>query len=97
MSLENLLKNTLKALYYDSPEITSALNEIDFSKVNRKFREELFSRISEEEFYKMDAILHSDEYMRYKDAIDRSSMAITNELANIIEFTMTQNEGGKLN
>ncbi len=95
MSLDTLLKNTLMHLYYDSPEVTSALQAIDFTKVNRKFKEELFSRISEEDFYKIDAIFYSEEYLRYRDALDFASMAVTVDLAEIIEFTLTQNKGEK--
>ena len=96
MSLDNLLKSTLLALYADCPEIVYALHQLDFSKVNRKFRENLFSYISEEDYYKMDEILHSDEYMRYRDAVDRASLAVTTDLAELMELTLAQNEG-KLN
>ena len=44
----------------------------------------------------MDEILHSDEYMRYRDAVDRASLAVTTDLAELMELTLAQNEG-KLN
>lgn len=95
-NLDSLLKETLLALYSDCPEIIHALHQLDFSKVNRKFRENLFSYISEDEYYKMDEILHSGEYVKYRDAVDRSSLAVTEDLAKLIELTLAQNEG-KLN
>ena len=94
--LDNLLKETLVALYYDLPEVVHALQQIDFSVVNRNFKNELFSRISEEDFYKVDEYLHSDEYFAYKDAIDQASMTVTTELAALIEFVTTE-KGGKIN
>ena len=91
-SLDNLLKNTLLSLYSDCPTITDALLQCDFSKVNRSFRENLFARIDEEAYWHMDEILHSDEYVAYKNAIDLASLAITDELAGLIEFVVS--EGG---
>lgn len=96
MSLDTLLKDTLLSLYRDSPEITYALLQCDFTAVSRKFREELFARISPDKYYHMDALLHSEEYYEYRDAIDRASLAVTNDLADLMEFTLAQNEG-KLN
>ena len=94
--LDNLLKETLIGLYYDLPEVVYALQQISYDVVNRNFKNELFSRISEEDFYKVDAYLHSDEYFAYKDAIDQASMSVTTELAALIEFVTTE-KGGKIN
>lgn len=91
-TLDTLLRNTLLSLYADSDEITDALLQCDFSKVNRSFRENLFARIDEEAYWHMDEILHSDEYVAYKNAIDLASLAITDELADLIEFVVQ--EGG---
>jgi hypothetical protein len=44
----------------------------------------------------MDEILHSDEYMKYRDAIDRASVSITEELGDLISFVVTEN-GGSVN
>ena len=94
--LDNLLKDTLLSLYADCPEISDTLRQLDFSMVNRSFRENLFARISEEDYYAMDAILHSDEYMNYKQAIDQASLVITDELGELIEFVV-QEKGGNVN
>lgn len=95
-NLDNLLRGTLLSLYKDCPEITDALLQCDFSKVNRSFRENLFARIDEEEYWAMDEILRSDEYMKYRDAIDQASLSITDELADLIEFVVAEN-GGNIN
>jgi hypothetical protein len=95
-SLDTLLRNTLISLYKDCPEITDALLQIDYSVLNYSFKRALFSHISEEEFYKMDEILHSEEYMKYRDAIDRASVSITEELGDLISFVVTEN-GGSVN
>ena len=90
--MEHILKNTLMALYADTPEIIYALQKCDFTKLNTKFKSEMFSRISKEEFEYIDNILHSDAYMRYKESVDQSAMAMTQELANLISFVI-ENEG----
>lgn len=92
--MKNLLRDTLLNLYRDSDEITSALIDIDWSKVETKFRNEVFARIDPDTFYKIDSVLHSDDYLRYKSAIDSSACACTTELAQIIEFTLQEREGG---
>lgn len=92
--MKNLLRDSMLALYRDCPEIYDALIDIDWSKVKTKFRNEVFSRIDPDTYYKIDAVLHSDDYLRYKSAIDSSACACTTELAQIIEFTLQEREGG---
>lgn len=94
--MQNLLRDTLLALYKDSDEITDALKQCDWTSVQYKFQQELFLRIEPIEFYKMDAVLHSDEYMQYRDAVDMAAMACSNDLSQMIEFVIEQREG-KLN
>lgn len=97
-NLDNLLKDTLVHLYIDLPEVAYALNNISYDVVNRKFKQKLFELISESEFEEMDNLLHSEAYYKYKDAIDRASMSVTTDLAELIEFAGIQsNEGGKIN
>lgn len=90
--MEHILKNTLMALYADTPEIIYALQKCDFTKLNTKFKSEMFSRISKEEFEYIDNILHSDSYIKYRDAVDGAALACTQELANLISFVV-ENEG----
>lgn len=92
--MDNLLRDTLLALYRDTPEITEALLKCDYTRITRKYKEELFARISPDEFYKMDAILHSDEYIKYRTAVDQAAFACTEQLAQLIEFSLAEQEGG---
>jgi hypothetical protein len=92
--MQNILRDSMLALYRDSPEIFDALIDIDWSKVESKFRNEVFARIDPDTFYKVDGWLHSDDYLRYKSAIDSSAQSCTTELAQIIEFTLQEREGG---
>lgn len=94
--MKNLLRDSMLQLYRDCPEITSALIDIDWSKVETKFRNEVFSRIDPETYYKIDAVLHSDDYMLFKRAVDEGAMACTSDLAQIIEFTLQERENGGL-
>ena len=89
--LDNLLKDTLIGLYYDLPEVVYALQQISYDVVNRNFKNELFSRISEEDFYKVDEMLHTEAYFKYKTAIEESSLAVTVQLAELINFVTTEN------
>ena len=92
-NLDNLLKSSLIAIYYDSPEIIMTLDELDFSKVNFKFRSELFARIDSDTFERVDSFLRSDDYAAYKNAIDGASLAVTRELGEMMNFVCSQKEG----
>lgn len=94
-NVDDLLKNTLLSLYKDCPDITAALLQCDFSILNYNFKKALFSRISEEEFNVVDTFLRSEEYKKYKFAIDSAAMSVTEELAEMIDFVTAQNDGGK--
>lgn len=95
--MKNLLRDSMLALYRDSDEIYSALLQVDWSKLNYKFQQELFLRISPDRFYAMDEILHSDAYIEYREAIDRAALACSNDLANLLEFVVSENENGGVN
>lgn len=88
---DGILKNSLLALYADDEGIVESLKLCDYTTVNSKFRAELFSRISEDEFFRMDAVLRSPEYINYKMAIDSAACACTTQLADLIALAM---EGG---
>ena len=94
--MKNLIKESMLALYRDCPEIYDALIDIDWSKVESKFRNEVFARIDPDTFYKVDGWLHSDDYTKYKRAVEESSMSCTTDLAQIIEFTLQERENGGL-
>lgn len=92
-NLDNLLKISLIAIYYDDPLVVQAIDKLDFSKVNFKFRSELFARIDRDTFERVDSFLHSDDYATYKKAIDSASMACTKELGEMMNFVYSQKEG----
>ena len=91
--LDNLLKNTLIGIYYDSPEIVQAIDKLDFTQVNYKFKQELFERIDEGTFSRIDSFLRSEDYAKYKNAIDGASLAVTRELGEMMSFVYSQKEG----
>ena len=93
INLDNLLKSSLIAIYYDSPEIVQAIDKLDFSKVNYKFKSELFARIDIDTFERVDSFLRSDDYAKYKDAIDGASLACTKEIGELMSFVFSQKEG----
>lgn len=96
--MREILKNSLLSLYSDSPEICDMLNLLDFSVVERKFRDEVYSRISKEEFDEVDNFLTSDKYLRYAQSIASASQAVTVQLTELIEFTLhSGQEKGRLN
>lgn len=61
--MKDLLRNSMLALYRDNDVIYDALLQCDWSKLNYKFQQELFLRISPDRFYAMDEIMHSDAYI----------------------------------
>lgn len=92
-NLDNLLKSSLIAIYYDDPMVVMAIDKLDFSQVNYKFKSELFSRIDLDTFERVDSFLRSDDYAKYKNAIDKASLACTRELGEMMNFVYSQKEG----
>jgi len=91
--LDEILKSSLIGIYMDCPEIVEALHRVDFSRVNFHFKSELFKRVTPEEFKEVDDFLRSDAYLKYKNALDKSAMACSAELANLIYFVSNGEEG----
>lgn len=92
-NLDNLLKSSLIAIYYDDPLVVMAIDKLDFSQVNYKFKSELFARIDIDTFERVDSFLRSDDYAAYKNAIDGASLAVTRELGEMMNFVCSQKEG----
>ena len=88
MTRRSVLKNSLLALYRDSEEITESLKLIDYSALDRDFYSTLFTHISEEDFYEVDNFLNSDKVMMYYNAVDKAALAMTNDLAKLIELAL---------
>jgi hypothetical protein len=85
---DDILKNSLLALYADDEGIVESLKLCDYTAVNSKFRAELFQRIDEDSFFVMDTILRSQNYLNYKRAIDEAACACTTQLADLIALAM---------
>jgi hypothetical protein len=91
--LDEILKNSLVGIYMDCPEIVDSLHRVDYSRVNFKFKNELFKRITPDEFKAVDDFLRSDSYKIYKVALDQAALACTQDLGELIYFVATANEG----
>ena len=91
--MENLLKNSLISLYYNDPITVQAIDKLDFTQVNYKFKQELFERIDEGTFSRVDSFLRGEDYAKYKNAIDGASLAVTRELGEMMSFVYSQKEG----
>lgn len=91
--LDNLLKNTLIGIYYNDPITVQAIDKLDFTQVNYKFKQELFERIDEDAFNRVDSFLRGEDYAKYKNAIDGASLAVTRELGEMMNFVCSQKEG----
>lgn len=96
-NLDTLLRDTLISLYYDDPQIVYSLRLVDYDKVNFKFKRELFCNIDIEDYKEVDDFLRSEKYQNYQDAINKASLAVTRELADLIEFVVAEQNGGKVN
>ncbi|MNG37575.1 hypothetical protein D3C84_1249780 [compost metagenome] len=65
--------------------------------MSRKFVEELYQHISPDEFDRVDKMIRSEEVRRYDKAIQSAALACTRDLSDLLDFTLQQNEGGKIN
>lgn len=93
INLDTLLKSSLIAIYYDDPLVVQAIDKLDFSQVNCKFKAELLARIDIDTFERVDSFLRGDDYSAYKKAIDSASIACTKELGEMMSFVYSQKEG----
>lgn len=93
MSNTSVLKDSLYILYRDSPEILYALSQVDFTKLNTKFQAELDQRIDRTTYQKVENFLATPEYLLYCESIQSASMAMTQDLAKLIEFVLTEKKG----
>ena len=93
MSDTDVLKNSLKILYADHPEILMMLDQISFDKLNVTWREELFSRIPEKDYYEVEEFLASDIYNRYTIAVHYATMAMTRPLSDLMSFVLDKPKG----
>ena len=91
--LDNLMKNTLIGIYYNDPITIQAIDKLDFTQVNYKFKQELFERIDEDTFSRIDSFLRGEDYAKYKNAIDGASIAVTRELGEMMNFIFQENNG----
>lgn len=89
----HVLKNSLKILYADHPEILMMLDQISFDKLNVTWREELFSRIPENDYYEVEEFLASDLYNRYTMAVHHATMAMTRPLGDLMSFVLDKPKG----
>lgn len=93
MNNTHVLKNSLKILYADHPEILMMLDQISFDKLNVTWREELFSRIPEKDYHEVEEFLASDIYNRYTIAVHYATMAMTRPLSDLMSFVLETNKG----
>lgn len=91
--MSSVLKDAMMQLYRDSPEILYVLSQVDFTQLNTKFQAELDQRIDRTSYQKVEDFLTTPEYLLYCESIQSASMAMTQDLAKLIEFTLCSNEG----
>lgn len=85
----SILRNSLKSLYADCPEILETLSLINFDDIDYKFYSEIYQRMDRDRFHRIDEYLTSDEFMEYCLIIEESTMAVTTQLSQLIELALT--------
>lgn len=85
----SILKNSLKLMYADSPEILEMFELIRFEELDYKFYKELFYHIDEKLFYEVDNYLNGEDVKLYQDAVSKAAMSVTRELSDLIELAFT--------
>lgn len=91
--MSNVLKDAMMVLYRDSPEILYCLQQLSYDKLNTKFQAELDARIDRTTYKKVEDFLATEDYLIYCEAIQSASMAMTTEIAKLIEFVLTEKKG----
>lgn len=91
---KGILRNSLMIMYANEYDILDALSRISWDAVDRQFEKEVLLRIDEKSFKDVDDFLRSDEYSKYKLAIEEASMAVTKELSALLLFAASENTGG---
>lgn len=93
MSSTDVLKNSIKILYQDYPDVLYVLDQIDFTELTWKWEAELFSRINKETYEKVENYLASEEYSDYSRAVSEASMAMSRPLADLMVFVLDKRKG----
>lgn len=93
MNDTHVLKNSLKILYADHPEILMMLDQISFDKLNVQWKQELFSRINPEAYYLVEEFLASELYSNYTQAVHAATLAMTRPLSDLMNFVLTEKKG----
>lgn len=93
MNDTHVLKNSLKILYADHPEILMMLDQISFDKLNVQWKQELFSRINPETYYLVEEFLASELYSNYNKAVHAATLAMTRSIAELMDFILANNRG----
>ena len=91
--MSNILKSAMLTLYRDSPEILYCLQQINYDTLNVKFQKELDARIDRNTYNKVEEFLATDDYLNYCVAISEASMAMTQEIAKLLEFVLDKPKG----
>lgn len=93
----NPIKRSLQIVYADSPEILMMFDQLDFSSLNSLYKQEMNSRISDEDVKLAEAMLNSDILYRYNKAIQEVSLALTRPIRDLMMFATENSKEGKLN
>lgn len=91
--MSNVLRDAMMVLYRDSPEILYCLQQLDYSSLEVKFNQEIDARIDRKTYEEVEKFLASDEYMQYCVAVSESSMSMTRDISNMLEFVLHPKEG----
>lgn len=93
MNDTHVLKNSLKILYADHPEILMMLDQVSFDKLTVQWKQELFSRINPETYYLVEEFLASELYANYTQAVHAATLAMTRPLSDLMNFVLTEKKG----
>lgn len=91
--MSNVLRDAMLTLYRDSPEILYCLQQLNYDTLNVKFQKELDARIDRGTYNKVEEFLATYDYLNYCTAISEASMAMTTDIAKLLEFVLHPKEG----
>lgn len=89
----SLLRNSLFELYRNDPYVLELLLQCDLSILENNFTRELYARLDKESCEEAQEILSSDLVNNYDYAVQSATLAITKDIAQLLDLVLTENTG----
>lgn len=86
----NTLKSTLQNLYRNDFVVLELLENIDFTAVASKYRDELYSRMSYDDCAVAESMLDSELVKNYQKACEEATLSCTMAISGLLDKVMNE-------